>query len=204
MPTLKLRYFDFHGGRGEVARLALVLGKIDFDDDRIPVREWSEFRDSTPFRIVPVLEVDGEAISESNAINRYVGRLANLYPDDSLEALRCDEVMDAVEDVITALVQTFPIKDEDEKRVAREALVTEPITLYLARLNQILESRGGEYFAAGRLTVADLKVFVWLKSLLGGVMDYVPTDLPKCYAPALLAQYERISAMPEIQEYYGS
>ena len=203
MPTLKLRYFDFHGGRGEAARLALVLGSVDFADDRIPVRQWPEHRDSTPFGIVPVLEVDGEAISQSNAINRYIGRLTNLYPQNSLNALRCDEVMDAVEDVISALVQTFRIKDDDEMRVARERLVQKPIIPYLERLNEILVSRGGEYFADGRLTVADLKVFVLLRSLLGGVLDYVPTDLPARHAPVLLAQYERIATMPEIQEYYG-
>ena len=28
MPKLKLTYFDFHGGRGEPARLALSIGGI--------------------------------------------------------------------------------------------------------------------------------------------------------------------------------
>ena len=204
MPALKLRYFDFHGGRGEVARLALALGGIPFTDERIPVQQWPAVRDTTPFRIVPVLEVDGEAISQSNAINRYVGRLADLYPEDALEALRCDEVMDAVEDVISKFVQTFRIENEDEKRAAREVLVNGPAKLYLEQLNRMLEARGGEFFAAGRLTVADLKVFVWLKSLLGGVLDYVPTDLPARHAPALLKQFERIQAIPGIVAYYDA
>ena len=30
MPKLKLTYFDFHGGRGEPARLALSIGGIPF------------------------------------------------------------------------------------------------------------------------------------------------------------------------------
>ena len=36
MPKLKLTYFDFHGGRGEPARLALSMGGIPFEDDRVP------------------------------------------------------------------------------------------------------------------------------------------------------------------------
>ena len=35
MPKLKLTYFDFHGGRGEPARLALSIGGIPFEDARV-------------------------------------------------------------------------------------------------------------------------------------------------------------------------
>ena len=81
MLELKLRYFDFNGGRGEVARLAMAIGGVPFEDDRIPLATWPSVREQTPFHAVPVLEVDGEVITQSNVINRYVGRLANLYPE---------------------------------------------------------------------------------------------------------------------------
>ena len=35
MAKLKLTFFDFHGGRGEPARLALSIGGIPFEDDRV-------------------------------------------------------------------------------------------------------------------------------------------------------------------------
>jgi glutathione S-transferase len=35
MAKLKLTYFDFDGGRGEPARLALHIGGIAFEDQRI-------------------------------------------------------------------------------------------------------------------------------------------------------------------------
>ena len=40
----------------------------------------------------------------------------------------------------------------------------------------MLEARG-DWFADGRLTVADLKVFVFTRSLASGVLDHIPTDL---------------------------
>ena len=40
MAKLKLTYFDFHGGRGEPARLALSISGIPFEDDRVPPSEW--------------------------------------------------------------------------------------------------------------------------------------------------------------------
>ena len=48
MPKLKLTYFDFHGGRGEPARLALSIGNIPFEDDRLPPSEWERRKPITP------------------------------------------------------------------------------------------------------------------------------------------------------------
>jgi glutathione S-transferase len=93
MTKLKLTYFDFHGGRGELARLALSIGGIPFEDDRVKPVEWENLKAHTPFGALPVLEVDGHVVAESNAINRYVGKLADLYPSDPWQAALCDEVM---------------------------------------------------------------------------------------------------------------
>ena len=41
MAKLKLTYFDFDGGRGEPARLALHIGGIAFEDHRISGKDWS-------------------------------------------------------------------------------------------------------------------------------------------------------------------
>jgi hypothetical protein len=61
MAKLKLAYFDFHGGRGEPARLALSIGGIAFKDDRVPTSEWPRRKPNTPFGGLPVLEVDGRS-----------------------------------------------------------------------------------------------------------------------------------------------
>ena len=204
MHDMKLHYFDFHGGRGEVARLVMALGEIPFEDVRIPLAEWSSARKDMPFRAVPVLEVDGEAITQSNSINRFVGRMAGLDPEDALEALRCDEVMDAVEDILTKVVVTFFMEDENEKKAAREALVKGPITLYLKRLRDILLAHGGEYFADKRLTIADLKVYTWIRNLRSGNLDYIPADLVDTVAPELVAHFDRVAAHPGIVAYYES
>jgi len=201
MPKLKFTYFDFDGGRGESIRLAMAIGKLPFEDHRIPVTDWPSARDQTPFHAVPLLEVDGDVITQSNAIKRYVGKLGDLYPGDPLQALRCDEVMDAVEDIVTRVVGTFGLKG-DELREAREALVDGHISLYLSTLQRILETQGGEYFADNRLTVADLKVFVWLKSLRAGVLDHVPPDLVDRVAPKLAEHCDRIAKHPDVVAYY--
>jgi glutathione S-transferase len=158
---LKLIYFDFHGGRGEPARLALSIGGIPFEDDRVAPSDWQRRKPDTPFGALPVLEVDEQTLAESNAINRYVGKLTDLYPSDAWQAALCDEVMEAVEDINTKLAATLFLPEE-EKKTQRKALVEGPLPFYLTRLQQRLEAHGGRYFAADRLSVADLKVFVWM------------------------------------------
>jgi glutathione S-transferase len=202
MATLKLTYFDFHGGRGEPARIALSIGGIPFEDERIKGADWERRKPGTPFGALPLLEKDGEILAQSNAINRYVGKLANLYPSDPWQAALCDEIMEAVEDISSKIAATMFLSDE-QKKVQRKALVEGPLPFYLARLQQRLEAHGGRYFAGDRLSVADLKVFVLIRHLKSGVLDHVPTDLPDRIAPKLVEHYERIKNEPGVKAYYA-
>lgn len=202
MSHLKLTYFDIRGGRGEPARLAMHVGGIAFEDDRITFRQFGERRSNFPFARIPLLEIDGIKLSQGNAINRYVGRLAGLYPTDPLQAAFCDEVLDAVEDIVSKVVTTFSMTDEAEKKAARKALADGPIIVYLQQLQALLASRGGEYFADGRLTIADLKVLVWIRDLRSGTLDHIPRDLPDKVAPLLVEHLARIESTPKVREYY--
>ena len=66
-----------------------------------------------------------------------------------------------------------------------QSIVEGPLRLYLTRLQERLEAQGGLYFAGNRLSVADLKVFVWIGHLKSGKLDHIPTDLPDRVAPKL-------------------
>ena len=203
MPKLKLSYFDFDGGRGEPIRLALSIGNIPFEDHRFPTSDWPSLREEMPLKQTPVFEIDGEAITQSSSISRYAGRLAGLYPKDPLQALYCDEVLDTVEDIVAKIVKTF-FMEEDEKREAREALAAGPMSLYLKRLQTMLETRGGRYFADDRLTIADFKVFLWVRNIKSGLLDYMPTDLVDRVAPKLNEHFDRINTDPGVVAYYQS
>jgi len=203
MPNLKLTYFDIHGGRAEPARLAMYIGGVAFEDNRISFQDFDANRSSYPFERVPLLEIDGVPLSQCNSINRYVAKLAGLYPSDPLQAAFCDEAMDAVEDIVSQITVTMRIKDESEKKTARATLADGPIKIYLRQLQSMLESRGGEYFADGCLTVADLKVMVCVRYLRSGIIDHVPRDLPDRLAPKLVEHLGRIKNHPKVREYYA-
>ena len=201
MAKLKLTYFDFDGGRGEPARLALHIGGIAFEDHRVAGKDWPAMRDQTPFWAMPTLAVDGKVVSQSNSINRYVGKLTGLYPKDDWQALLCDEVMDAAEDLGTRIAHTIDLP-EDAKKKAREELVAGRMTRYLEQLQAKLQAAGGEYFADRRLTVADLKIYMLLRWLRSGVLDHIPKDLVDRVAPLLVRHFERIASHAGVAEYY--
>jgi len=203
MPKLTLTYFDFDGSRGEVPRLAMHLGGVAFEDRRIARKDWTALRDTMPFQQLPVLEVDGKVIAQSNTINRYVGKLAGLYPKDDWLAARADEVMDAVEDLTTRIGATIRMDDEAKKK-AREELAAGPIPRFLQQLEARLKAGGGEWFVENRLTVADLKCYLLTRWLKSGVIDHVPADIVDRNAPLLAAHLERVHNHPKIAAYYAA
>jgi glutathione S-transferase len=120
-----------------------------------------------------------------------------------VQALYCDEAMDAVEDLLHQIVQTFGLKGH-ELKAAREKLASGWISIYVKGLAEILERAGGEYFADNRLTVADLKVFVQIRSLRAGTLDHIPTDLVDKLAPGLVKHEERVGNDPIVTAYYAA
>ncbi len=203
MSSYKLTYFDFDGGRAEPIRIAFHAAGIEFEDNRLSFPEFGEMRQGMRFNSVPVLEIDGAAVTQSNALSRYVGKMAGLYPADDLQALYCDEVLDALEDLNHYIVKTFGLKGE-QLRLARKKLVDGWLSVYLRGLDKLLARGGGEYFADNSLTVADLKAFVQTRSLRSGNLDHVPTDLVQRLAPGLVEHQERIESDPRVVAYYAT
>jgi prostaglandin-H2 D-isomerase / glutathione transferase len=203
MPSIVLIYFDFDGSRGEAARLAMHIAGIPFEDRRIARKDWSAQRDATPYQSLPVLEVDGKAIAQSNTINRYVGKLAGLYPKDDWQAAMVDEIMDAIEDISTKIGNTFTLEGE-AKKSAREALAAGPIPHFLRQFESRLEAGGGEWFVEKRLTVADLKCFLFVRWLKSGALDHIPADIVDRHAPLLAKHLDRVRDHPKIAAYYAA
>ncbi len=203
MPSYKLTYFDFDGGRAEPIRIAFHAAGIAFEDHRISFQEFAEMRKGTRFNAVPVLHIDGAEFTQSNALSRYIGKMAGLYPTDDLQALYCDETLESLEDLSHYVVRTFGLEGE-ALREARQTLVDGWLTVHLRGLEQLLVRGGGEYFAGNSLTVADLKAFVQVGSLQKGRLDHVPTDMVERLAPTLAAHQARVASDPRVTAYYAS
>jgi len=202
MTTYKLTYFDMDGGRAEPVRIAFHAAGIEFEDHRIAFPEFMEMRGSTRFSSVPVLEIDGKAVTQTNGMCRYIGRMAGLYPKDDLQALYCDEALGAIEELLHRIVPTFGLEG-DELKAAREKLADGWISTFVKGLGELLE-RGGDYFADNRFTVADMKVAFVMQWFKSGQLDHIPTDLVERLSPALSAHADRTMNEPVVKAYYAA
>lgn len=203
MPQFKLTYFDFDGGRAEPIRIAFHIGGIAFEDNRITFPQFAEIRSGLRFNAVPILEIDRVQVTQSNAIGSYVAKMAGLYPADDLQALYCDEVTGALEDIDHYVVQTFGLEG-DALQLAREALIENRLSVFLRGLDALLTRGGGEYFSGNQLTIADLKAFCSMRSLSSGKLDHIPADLVREWAPGLFEHQQRIALEPGVIAYYAS
>lgn len=67
------------------------------------------------------MEIDGQAVTQTNAMLRHIGKKVGLYPEDELQAFYCDETIEAVEDMLHRIVATFGLEGGELKK-AREEL----------------------------------------------------------------------------------
>ena len=201
MSTIKLNYFDMDCGRAETTRIALSIAGIDFEDHRITFEEFGGLKSTFPLSSVPIVEIDGQTYTQSNAMSRYFGKQAGLYPEDAWQAFLCDEAMYIIDDVSNAVGKTMGLTG-DELKAARESLVSGILTTALKLLATRLEVAGGEYFAANELTIADLVITGFLKVISTGMFEHVPTDIVEQTAPLLNQHMERVYKDPRIVSYY--
>lgn len=201
MSTIKLTYFDMDGGRAETTRIALSIAGINFEDHRITFEEFGGLKSTFPLSSVPIVEIDGQTYTQSNAMSRYFGKQAGLYPEDAWQAFLCDEAMYIIDDVSNAVGKTMGLTG-DELKAARESLVSGILTTALKLLATRLEAAGGEYFAANELTIADLVITGFLKVISTGMFEHVPTDIVEQTAPLLNQHMERVYNDPRIVSYY--
>ena len=184
MPKPKLTYFDAPASRGEECRLAFHVAGVEFEDHRIPRADWPALKPTTPFGSVPVLEMPGHpALAQSNAILVLIGRLHGLHPKDAFEAARHEAMMQHVEDLRASVSPTLRIKNEDERRKAREELASAFLPVWAGNAEGQLAE--GPFFGGPELQVVDLKLYVVVRWLRSGVLDHIP--------PTVLAPFPKLN-----------
>ena len=104
MPALKLIYIDHHYWRAECTRVACHITDIPLEDARMGY-DGMYASGALTFGTFPALVVEGKGvINQTQAIARFVGQLAGLYPADPFLAAKADEAIDALTDVSLSLI----------------------------------------------------------------------------------------------------
>uniref|UniRef100_A0A061SAH2 Prostaglandin-H2 D-isomerase n=1 Tax=Tetraselmis sp. GSL018 TaxID=582737 RepID=A0A061SAH2_9CHLO len=196
----KLSYFDFKGV-AEPIRLAFAVGGIDFEDHRFQREDWPQLKPKTPYGSVPTLTIGDRVYAQSNAILRYAGKLAGLYPTDPVEALAVDQIVDALEDMFLHVKPTVQEQDEKKKMEMRKVLAEETLPKWLGYFNKHIEENGSSgYIVGDSLTIADLKLYTLIGLLTSGMLDGIPKTIAEPF-PKVTALLEKVGADEKVKAF---
>ena len=200
MTRVKLSYFDFPGGRGEDCRLALHIAGVDFEDDRVNSRDWAEWKPSTPFGAMPVLEIEGEGtLAQSNAILGLIGSRHGLLPDGDFQAAQHRALLNAAEDLRSRVGHTMGLKDEGQKKSARQELAEGYMKSWAHNVERQI---AGPFVAGDRISVADLKLFVLMNWFKKGIVDHISAAYFDGF-PRLNGLFSAVAEHPRVDEWYA-
>lgn len=159
MPKYVLTYFNFRA-RAELPRLLFAVAGEEFEDKRITkIEDWLEIKPKMPFGQLPILEVDGEKISQSLTIARFLAGEFGLAGNTPVERAKADMVVECISDMMDPIMPCYREKDpakKDEMRSNYEDLLPD----FLEKMENLLKlNQGGDgYFVGDSLSWADLAV----------------------------------------------
>ena len=199
-------------------RLAFVLGKVAFKDNRIKFPEWSELKKRTKYGQLPMMKIGELEIAQSDAMLRYAGGLSGLIPTDEQTLLKMNEAIGLEGDIYRAIMPSMYIgfdhyrpklghgdKSEAEWKKVQADLRADLISNDgdLFKLMQHVEDRLKEnkYMAGDVLTIADCQMIPRIAHLKSGIMDGIPKTFLDVF-PKINAYYNAFREIPAVKAYY--
>ncbi|TMW62184.1 hypothetical protein Poli38472_009677 [Pythium oligandrum] len=196
-PKLKLTYLN-ETGRVEATRLALYVGGVAFEDERLDDVERTSLESDLPSAPLPALSVNNEIYRQPSQILRYAGTLSGLYSTTNfMQSLRVDEVLCLLDDLYSSISSTLDLEG-DELDAAREALTTTTIPQLLSGLDRRIAGWQGVYAVDDELTVADLDIYASLSDLQSGRLFDEPVVLEYKHLQGIVNQ---VSNHPKLQKW---
>lgn len=200
-------------GLAQTIRMALALGGADFCDVQIEAGDpASELYKQTWFAVKPSLETkmafpnlpyymdDTVALSQSNAILKYVGRKYSLLGPPEKEYI-LDMALEQAIDLDTAYVRlAYGAKSEEDMKAWIEGRVPR----LLCKWENLLGSQ--DFLLGNKPTVADLKLFEVLRKIHVTEVELCGKEGDTTIGSSTkLAEFvKRVKAVPEIKAYLES
>ncbi|XP_041354738.1 glutathione S-transferase A4-like [Gigantopelta aegis] len=153
MSSAKLIYFNGRG-RGEIVRLTLAATGIQFTEEFLTEPEQFNKLKSDGrllFGQVPLLEIDGRDIVQTNAIVRYLATKGNIWGNEH-EKVQVDMLYEGSRDFALAFLI---IGFQDESK-ALDAAKSTTMPKYFAIFEEVLNKNGSGYLVGKQLTLADV------------------------------------------------
>jgi len=195
MPEYKLNYFNLRV-LGEPIRWIFLVSGTPWEDNRLPFEQWGELKGKTGWGQVPVLEVDGQQMTQSQAICQFLAQRFKLAGDSDWEAGKCQELATHTQECRAKWAVHYHETDLTKRKAIVEDLKANVFPGYLEKFNKVVEKNGGNYLVGKRLSWADL----FLVNFLQIWCDSIDANLLSKY-PALKKLQENVMAVPAIKDW---
>ncbi|GFS22373.1 glutathione S-transferase alpha [Elysia marginata] len=182
-------------GRGELIRLCLAAANIEFKDHFLYERaEYLKLIEDGKllFNQLPLLEIDGKNLTQSNSCARYVARKASLCGKNEDEAVQIDMLYEGGRDFLTPFLPMVFKSEADVLAGAKEKTLPK----YMPLFEKVAAANGTGYLVGSSLTLADISV---LEPLLLCV-EYFGTECFNGY-PALKKVYDTVTGLDSISSF---
>ncbi|OWA50112.1 putative Glutathione S-transferase 1 [Hypsibius exemplaris] len=191
-PNYKLTYLDIRGW-GETARFIFAYKGIPYEDVRFSRDELPAMKATMPFRMAPILTVDGKVYGQSGAFSRMLAKRYGLAGKDDEEQAHVDAIYDYGKDIWAATVKWW-FEPDPAKQKAMNFDKT------LDEFLEVLESHltgygGGQFFAPSGVTFADF----FIATILTIIDERIPGTLAR--HSAIKEHVNRVHNLPGIKEW---
>jgi glutathione S-transferase len=150
----------------------LHIAGIDFKDTRVAFKDWPALKPTMPLGSMPILKIDGADHCQSMALARYAAKKAGYYPEDPLEALIVDEVMDTCNEIMSKAPRD---PDADVMKKMRQDWQVGQLTQYANFIENKIQASGGKSVVKTP-SVADIAVSAFVDAISSGTWDYIDAD----------------------------
>nr|1TW9_A Chain A, glutathione S-transferase 2 [Heligmosomoides polygyrus]1TW9_B Chain B, glutathione S-transferase 2 [Heligmosomoides polygyrus]1TW9_C Chain C, glutathione S-transferase 2 [Heligmosomoides polygyrus]1TW9_D Chain D, glutathione S-transferase 2 [Heligmosomoides polygyrus]1TW9_E Chain E, glutathione S-transferase 2 [Heligmosomoides polygyrus]1TW9_F Chain F, glutathione S-transferase 2 [Heligmosomoides polygyrus]1TW9_G Chain G, glutathione S-transferase 2 [Heligmosomoides polygyrus]1TW len=197
MVHYKLTYFNGRGA-GECARQVFALADQKYEDVRLTQETFVPLKATFPFGQVPVLEVDGQQLAQSQAICRYLAKTFGFAGATPFESALIDSLADAYTDYraemktyyYTAL--GFMTGDVDKPKTD---VLLPARTKFLGFITKFLKKNSSGFLVGDKISWVDLLVAEHVADMTNRVPEYIEGF------PEVKAHMERIQQTPRIKKW---
>ena len=145
-----------------------------FDD------EWENVKPTIPFKQLPILVVDDEQqIAQSTSIMRFLQKLADIEPQDPIDAAKADVILESAQELFRPLNPTVNFALGEDFESKRESMLPD-LSSRFADLERALLDGGKKFFMGDDPIACDFTAFHHL-------------DLSRQLDPNFLGQFSRLN-----------
>ena len=142
--------------------------------------EWENVKSTIPFKQLPILVVDDEhQIAQSTSIMRFLQKLADIEPQDPIDAAKADAILESAQELFRPLNPTVNFALGEDFESKRESMLPD-LSSRFADLERALLDGGKKFFMGDDPIACDFTAFHHL-------------DLSRQLDPNFLGQFSRLN-----------